>query len=100
MARRVDSVVHPGRVVAGMIREARQPGADNSIELAEAMLDLAGAIRNGREWMDYKEAAAYLGLSESAFKTLARTGEIPRHKFSQGGYRYHAGELTDLLLSK
>lgn len=86
-----------------MIREARQPGADNPIELAEAMQDLANAIRDGREWMDYKQAAAFLSLSERVFKQLAASGDIPRHRFTDsksGGYRYHAAELTEWGLSR
>lgn len=86
-----------------MIREANQPGSHHSIELTEAMSDLAGAIRDGREWMDYKEAAAFLSLSERVFKQLSARGEIPRHRFTvskTGGYRYHAAELTEWGLSR
>lgn len=86
-----------------MIREARRGDPEDTIELSEALRGLAGAIRDGREWMDYKEAAAFLGLSERVFKQLAARGEIPRHRFTDsksGGYRYHAPELTEWGLSK
>lgn len=61
---------------------------------------LAQAMADGREWMDYKQAAAYLGYSEPVFKALASKGEIPRHRFSVGGWRYHAPELTEWLLQR
>jgi hypothetical protein len=48
--------------------------------------------------MDYREAAAYLGLSIPVFKSLAARGEIPRHRFSEGGWRYNAREMTEVLL--
>ncbi len=71
---------------------------------ADAILEevsrLARAMADGREWMDYKQAAAFLGYSESVFKALASRGEIPRHRFSEGGWRYHAPELTRWLLER
>lgn len=48
-------------------------------------------------WMDSEEAAAFLGMNHSEFKTRAAKGEILRHEQRPNRYRYHASELNDWL---
>lgn len=67
--------------------------------LLEALEALANNIAAGRQWMDRKQAAEFLGLAQSTFDALAARGDIPRHRFEGAGYRYHAPELTAVLLS-
>lgn len=68
--------------------------------IADAMMQLAGAVAVNRQWMTAEQAAEFLGINHSEFKRLAAAGEIPRHSVQGRCYRYNAHELTNWLLSR
>lgn len=52
-----------------------------------------------KEWMDSKEAAAYLSLSAGALRNLTSNGKIPYYKFFARN-RYNKSELDIFLYQK
>lgn len=46
------------------------------------------------------EAANFLKIPESTFKTLAAREEFERHKLTDGTYAYYAYDLLDWFLSR
>lgn len=51
------------------------------------------------EWMDSKEAASFLRISEQALRNMTSNGRIPFYKLGRRN-RYRKDELTDLVLSQ
>ena len=79
-----------------ILRRARE---EFRSELAVAVLRLAEALAQQREWMTAAEAAEFLRFTPNRFRALAAEGGIPRHRVSPGRFRYYAPELTEWLLS-
>ena len=52
-----------------------------------------------KEWLNSKEAANFLGLSERSLFNLTSNGKIPYYKFGRRN-RYQLNELRELLLAQ
>lgn len=51
------------------------------------------------EWLNSKQAAQFLGLSERSLFNLTSNGKIPYYKFGRRN-RYRLNELRELLLAQ
>ena len=52
------------------------------------------------EWMNSKQAAAYLGKTDDAFEKLVAAGEIPRHRLGERGYLYNRAEIDESIMER
>ena len=52
-----------------------------------------------KEWLNSKEAAQFLGLSERSLFNLTSNGKVPNYKFGRRN-RYRLNELRELLLAQ
>ncbi len=52
-----------------------------------------------KEWLNSKEAAQFLGLSERSLFNLTSNGKVPYYKFGRRN-RYRLNELRELLLAQ
>lgn len=52
------------------------------------------------EWMNAKQAAAYLGKTPDALEKLVAAGEIPRHRLGERGYLYNRAEIDESIMER
>lgn len=72
--------------------------------LVKTLDRLAGAMAEGRAWMDTERAAAFLDLTPDQFRKIAP--RLPRHEIPQDSrasgvrrrYRYYAPEITEAIM--
>lgn len=105
-----ETVQHPPEVRPPAVEEPRAGSPFSPLRdvtdlypasaVVEALHKLAEAIATQRTWMKAEQAAEFLGVNHSEFKSLAAAGEIPRHSFQGKCYRYNAHELTAWLLAR
>jgi hypothetical protein len=72
-------------------------------EVADSLSKTAAtlAVKEEKEWLTAKEAGEYFGLSVEAFRAHERrTGDIPRHHFTDRVVRYHRPELLQWALAR
>lgn len=67
-------------------------------EIALCRLDGTDPSSLKTEWLDTREAAAYLRVSVGALRNMTSNGRVPFYKL-QNRNRYRLSELRDLLLS-
>jgi excisionase family DNA binding protein len=66
-------------------------------QVADSVENTDGSLTT--EWLDTKQAAAYLKVTVGALRNMTSNGHIPYYKLV-GRNRYRTSELQSLLLSK
>lgn len=61
--------------------------------------EIGQAVFENSEWLDSREAAAYLRISVGSLRNMTSNGKIPFHKLEKRN-RFLRSELRELLLSK